>query len=295
MSSNTGSACKIKLNSFDELFGGQEDHTGDVKMIPLSDLHEFHNHPFRVEDDTAMQELVSSIREKGVIHPGICRPDGSGGYEIISGHRRKHACELAGFTEMPFLVRNLTDDEATVLMVDANLQREVIRPSEKACAYLMKQKALAHSGRKMEQTTAEQIGALGGDSGRTVQRYIRLTCLSGNILAYVDAGKISLGAGEALSYLSEDEQSWLEEAMGTLKVCPSLAMANILKESSKNGELVSLASIFQILKKTGNSSPAKKITLQPKKLQQYFTEEYTAEEMEKVIFQLLEEWKKREE
>lgn len=295
--SKAGSAAKVKLNSFDDLFGsGGNTSAGDIRLIPLSELHEFKNHPFRVVDDAAMQELVDSVKEKGVISPGICRPDGAGGYEVISGHRRKHACELAGIGEMPFLVQDIGDDDATVIMVDANLQREEILPSEKAKAYRMKQEAMAHQGRKDDRTTAEMIGEAGGDSGRTVQRYIRLTNLSENLLSCVDAGKIPLGAGEALSYLSEGEQSWLEEAMETLHVYPSTAQANALKEASGNGQLASMASVYLVLKKDASRDRgSQKVILQFGKLKHFFPEAYTAEQIEKVIYQLLEEWRDREE
>lgn len=284
------SAKKIQMASFDDLFGAAE--AGSIRHIPLSQLHSFKNHPFRVQDDAAMQELVESIRTNGVLSPGIARPDGSGGYELVSGHRRKHACELAGLTEMPFVVQELRDDEAAVIMVDANLQREHILPSEKAYAYRMKHEALSHSGKKAEFATADVVGAAGGDSGRTVQRYIRLTELSEGLLAMVDDGSLSLGAGEALSYLTKEEQKWLTEAVESMQMIPSTAQAMVLKAASALGKLTDISSVYALLVKK-ERKPAAKLTLPQKKLSGYFPDSYTAEQMEEVIYGLLEDWSRR--
>lgn len=178
--SKAGSAAKIRLNSYDDLFGGVEMAAGanQVQEIPLSDLYEFKGHPFKVLDDEKMQETVESIKNYGVLMPGIARPRSEGGYEIIAGHRRKHGCELAGLSTMPMLVRDYSDDEATIIMVDTNIQREDILPSEKAKAYAMKYEAMKHQGKKGNVSSLDEVGEAAGESGKTVQRYIWLSRLS---------------------------------------------------------------------------------------------------------------------
>lgn len=174
--SKAGSASKVKINSFDDLFGASQAPAGteQVREIPLSELHEFKGHPFKVLDDEKMQETVESIRNYGVLMPGIARPRAGGGYEIIAGHRRKHGCELAGLSTMPMFVRDYSDDEATVIMVDTNIQREDILPSEKARAYAMKYEAMKHQGKKGSGSSLDEVGEAAGESGKTVQRYIWL-------------------------------------------------------------------------------------------------------------------------
>ena len=207
------SAEKVKLNSFDDLFG--IDETGEtVTSVPLSELHTFKGHPFRVLDDEKMQETVESVKQYGVLMPGIVRPHPEGGYEVIAGHRRWRACELAGLTEMPVIIREMDDDTAVVLMVDTNIQREDILPSEKAKAYRMKYEAMKHQGSKGEKYTADAIGEAAGDSGRTVQRYIRLSELAEELMGYVDENKIPMVVGEKLSYLKAEEQAWVVDAIG---------------------------------------------------------------------------------
>ena len=178
--SKAGSASKVKINSFDDLFGASQAPAGteQVREIPLSELHEFKGHPFKVLDDEKMQETVESIRNYGVLMPGIARPRAGGGYEIIAGHRRKHGCELAGLSTMPMFVRDYSDDEATVIMVDTNIQREDILPSEKARAYAMKYEAMKHQGKKGSGSSLDEVGEAAGESGKTVQRYIWLARLS---------------------------------------------------------------------------------------------------------------------
>ncbi len=285
------SAKKIHVASFDDLFGTEDDAgTGRIQNIPLTQLHSFQGHPFHVQDDDEMRELAASIKEYGVLSPGIARPNRFGdGYEVISGHRRRYACELAGLQEMPFLIQDIGDDEATVVMVDANLQRENILPSEKAYAYKMKFEALSHQGKKAETATAEAVGEAGGDSGRTVQRYIRLTELSERLLSFVDDGRISLGAGEALSYLKQKEQEWLEEAVDTLNIYPSAAQAAMLKAASSAGRLMTQESMYAFLVKKEHKAAAK-ITLPQKKLHTYFPDSYTTEQMEEIIYRLLDDW-----
>ena len=227
-------AGKIKLNSFADIVGG--DDTA-VTEVPLSDLHEFKNHPFRVLDDEKMEETVESIRKNGVLMPGIVRPrlDG-GGYEIIAGHRRKRACELAGLATMPVLIKNYTDDEATVTMVDTNIQREDILPSEKAHAYRMKFDAMKHQGSGGGRTV-ESIGEAAGESGKTVQRYIWLSNLSDTLLGFVDEKKLPIRSGVEISYLTDKEQGWIEEIVGSAGVVITPAQAEKIKGYSQSKEL----------------------------------------------------------
>lgn len=211
MSSNTKtkSASKIKLDSFDDLFGNnttQENMTEQIINVPLTDLHAFKDHPFRVADDEKMEETTESIRQYGVLVPGIARPRAGGGYEIIAGHRRKRGSELAGMAEMPVIVRNYTDDEATIIMVDSNIQREDILPSEKAKAYKMKYEAMKHQGKKSGKSTLEEVGEAAGENAKKVQRYIWLSRLSEKLLAMVDHKKIGFSQGVDLSFLPEEAQ-----------------------------------------------------------------------------------------
>lgn len=198
------SAGKVKLKSFEDLFGAGETAAGEtVTSVPLSQLHTFKGHPFRVADDEKMQETVESVKKYGVLIPGIVRPHPENGYEVVAGHRRWRACELAGLTEMPVIIRDLDDDTAVVIMVDSNIQREDILPSEKAKAYRMKYEAMKHQGSKGEKYTADAIGEAAGDSGRTVQRYIRLSELVQGLLDFVDENRIPMLVGEKLSYLKK--------------------------------------------------------------------------------------------
>ena len=198
-------ADKIKLGGYDALFGETEGE--QIKEVPLSSLHNFNNHPFRVLDDGKMEETVESIRQRGVLVPGIARPRKGGGYEIIAGHRRKHGSELAGKETMPFVVRDYTDDEATVIMVDSNIQREDILPSEKAKAYRMKYDALKHQGKKAGGRTIEEMGEDAGESAKTIQRYLWLSRLSDGLLNLVDRKKLGFMQGVDISFLTEEAQS----------------------------------------------------------------------------------------
>ena len=284
------SAEKVKLNSFDDLFGINE--TGEtVTSVPLSELHTFKGHPFRVLDDEKMQETVESVKQYGVLMPGIVRPYPEGGYEVIAGHRRWRACELAGLTEMPVIIREMDDDTAVVLMVDTNIQREDILPSEKAKAYRMKYEAMKHQGSKGEKYTADAIGEAAGDSGRTVQRYIRLSELAEELLDYVDENKIPMVAGEKLSYLKAGEQAWVVDAIGNSGIFPSKVQAELLKAGSEAGELTE-GKVYAVLvcKEEENVN----VTISAKKIRNYFPVEYSKEQIEDVIYTLLEEWKQKE-
>lgn len=283
------SAEKVKLNSFDDLFG--IDEAGEtVTSVPLSELHTFKGHPFRVLDDEKMQETVESVKKYGVLMPGIVRPYPAGGYEVIAGHRRWRACELAGLTEMPVIIREMDDDTAVVLMVDTNIQREDILPSEKAKAYRMKYEAMKHQGSKGEKYTADAIGEAAGDSGRTVQRYIRLSELAEELLGYVDENKIPMVVGEKLSYLKTEEQAWVVDAIGNSGIFPSKAQAEQLKAGSEAGELTE-GKVYAVLVRKEESV---NVTISAKKIRNYFPVEYSKEQIEDVIYTLLEEWKQKE-
>lgn len=283
------SAEKVKLTSFDDLFGTASLDSGErVTTVPLSQLHTFKDHPFRVSDDEKMQETVESIKQYGVLMPGIVRPYPAGGYEVIAGHRRWRACELAGLSEMPVIIREMDDDTATVIMVDTNIQREDILPSEKAYAYKMKYEALKHQGSKGG-NTAVLVGEAAGDSGRTVQRYIRLAELVRELLDAVDNGKISMMAGERLSYLRKEAQGWVADAVVDCGVYPSKAQAEQLKIMQERGELTE-GRVFAVLIRKEKGSQG--VTISAKKVRDYFPPSYTKTEMEEVIYRLLEQWKK---
>lgn len=286
------SAEKVKLKSFDDLFGtGKAAEEETVVSIPLELLRTFKGHPFRVLDDEKMRETVDSVKEHGVLIPGIVRPRPEGGYEVVAGHRRWRACELAGLDEMPVLIRDLNDDEATIIMVDSNIQREDILPSEKARAYRMKHAAMKHQGSKGDKHTADIIGEAAGDSGRTVQRYIRLSELMRELLDHVDENKISIVAGEKLSYLKREEQEWVAKAIGDSGVFPSKAQAERLKEWSEAGELTEGKAYAALVRKERENV---KVTISAKRIRDYFPNSYSKEQIENVIYELLEDWRQKE-
>ena len=288
-----GSADKIKLSSFDDLFGTQEAGTGteQVQEIPLCELHEFRGHQFKVLDDEKMQETVESIKNYGVLMPGIARPRAEGGYEIIAGHRRRHGCELAGLSTMPMFVRDYTDDEATIIMVDTNIQREDILPSEKARAYSMKYEAMKHQGKKGAGNSLDEVGEAAGESGKTVQRYIWLSRLSDELLEMVDKKKIGLVQGVDISFLTEQAQEWVQIIMEETGTNISTVQSAKLKEYGKKGELT-MPMVRLIL--TEEKPKERKITLKAEKISRYFPEEYSESEIENVIIELLEEWQQNQ-
>ena len=288
-----GSADKIKLSSFDDLFGTQEAGTGteQVQEIPLCELHEFRGHPFKVVDDEKMQETEESIKNYGVLMPGIARPRAEGGYEIIAGHRRRHGCELAGLSTMPMFVRDYTDDEATIIMVDTNIQREDILPSEKARAYSMKYEAMKHQGKKGTGNSLDEVGEAAGESGKTVQRYIWLSRLSDELLEMVDKKKIGLVQGVDISFLTEQAQEWVQVIMEETGTNISTVQSAKLKEYGKKGEL-NMPMVRLIL--TEEKPKERKVTLKAEKISRYFPEEYSESEIENVIIELLEEWQKKQ-
>lgn len=279
-------AGKLKIDSFAEYIDGEDIV---INEIPLEELHEFKGHPFRVLDDEKMAETVESIKAYGVLMPGIVRKRSEGGYEIISGHRRKHACELAGLKTMPVIIREYTDDEAVVAMVDSNIQREEILPSEKAHAYSMKYEAWKHQGREGGHTL-DEIGEAAGESGKTVQRYIWLSNLSENLLELVDDKTITIRVGIEISFLTQKEQAWVEELIEEENVRISDEQAKKIKDYSKDNEL-SKALLSEIL--LAEKVKPRRFVMKNDIISKYFSAETSIEEVEKTVFMLLEEWKKR--
>lgn len=296
---------KLSLTSYDDLFQSSDNRETEqreqIVELPLKQLHPFKNHPFRVRDDEAMARTVESVKEYGVLTPGIARPLPKGGYEIVAGHRRKHACELAGLATMPFIVREMDDDTATILMCDSNLQRENILPSERAFAYKMKLEALRRqAGRPAKNSrqvvgnyeSADLVGKDTGESGRQVQRYIRLTELTPEFLALVDDKKIAFNPAVEMSYLKAEEQSQLLSVMAAQEATPSLSQAQRLKRYSQEGKLSEdvMDAIMSEEKKEVD-----RITLTSDKLKQYFPKSFTPRQMEETIFKLLEQWQQKRE
>ena len=281
-----GTAKNIKFESLDDLFAIPKiDDEQLISMISIEELYPFENHPYRVVDDSKMDELVESIKDNGVLEPAIVRKRSAGGYEIISGHRRKRACELVGIQTMPVFIKELSDDEAAVMMVDANNQREELLFSEKAWAYRIKHEALKHQGKKKDINSSEQIGMSVGESGRHIKRYIRLTYLIKGILDLVDEGKIKFLAGERLSYLDKEEQEILLQYINANGVYPSTEIAAKLKQLSMDGDLTELALEQTLLnRKKENRS----ITMSAKTLRKYFSDDVSIEEIEQIIIELLE-------
>ena len=285
------SAEKIKLTSYDDLFGSSEVTAGEkVVSVPIRLFHTFKDHPFRVLDDEKMQETVESVKRYGILMPGIVRPYGDGEYEMVAGHRRWRACELAGMEEMPVIIREMDDDTATVIMVDTNIQREDILPSEKAHAYKMKYEAMKHQGSKGEKHTADLVGEAAGESGRTVQRYIRLSFLISRLLDYVDNKRLSMKAGEKLSFLTVEEQEWVLEAIDNAVLTVTDKQAELFKNHSREKTL-NQGIIYSVLLQKKEAEI--KVTLSAKKVRSYFPPAYTKEQVEEVIYTLLEQWRKK--
>ena len=291
----------INLKGYDDLFSTEESRAEAqqerVQEIPLSELHPFEGHPFRVVDDEEMAKTVESVKEYGVLTPAIVRPDPYGGYEIISGHRRHHASELAGKETMPVIVRDLDDDAAIILMVDSNLQRETLLPSERAFAYRMKMDAIKHQGKSTSPQLAaksrsdDEVGQKEGISGDTVRRYIRLTELIPELLDMVDNGQIKFNPAVELSYLAKEEQKDFLEAMDYAQAAPSLSQAQRIKKLAQSGEctLDAMCEIMNEIKK----GELDRVTFKTDSLRKYFPKSYTSKQMEDKIIQLLEQWQKK--
>ena len=301
------SAKNIVLKSVDDIFQTEENRADAqrerVQEIPLDQLKPFRNHPFKVRDDQRMLDTVDSIREYGVLVPAIARPDPEGGYELISGHRRKRGCEMAGLQTMPVIIRDLDDDAAVLVMVDSNIQREELLPSERAFAYRMKLEAIervkAHDRKKSGQVVPDfqgkrstEIVADGtGESYKQVQRYIRLTELIPELLDMVDERKLAFNPAVEVSYLKRDEQRMLLEAMDAEQTTPSLSQAQRLKKFSQEGRLTEEA--MSAIMSEEKKSDMDKVTLRSDTLHKYFPKSYTPKQMEQTIIRLLDVWQKQ--
>ncbi len=298
------SAKNIVLKSVDDIFQTEENRADAqrerVQEIPLDQLKPFKNHPFKVRDDQRMLDTVDSIREYGVLVPAIARPDPEGGYELISGHRRKRGCEMAGLQTMPVIIRDLDDDAAVLVMVDSNIQREELLPSERAFAYKMKLEALKHQGARMDLTSCqvgtklradEKLAESVNESARTVQRFIRLTELISELLDMVDERKLAFNPAVEVSYLKRDEQRMLLEAMDAEQTTPSLSQAQRLKKFSQEGRLTEEA--MSAIMSEEKKSDMDKVTLRSDTLRKYFPKSYTPKQMEQTIIKLLDVWQKQ--
>ena len=299
------SAKKIELASVDDLFsteeGRQDAKLEKIQEIPLSELHPFKNHPFKVKDDEAMMETADSIKQYGVLVPAIARLDPEGGYELVAGHRRHRASELAEKETMPVIVRDLDDDAATIIMVDSNLQRESLLPSERAFAYKMKLEAVKHQGARTDltsrqlgeksQTSIQKVADQAGESQRQVQRYIRLTELIPELMDMVDEKKIALNPAYELSFLKKEEQVDLLDAMDSEQATPSLSQAQRLKKYSQEGHLT--LDMMRVIMGEEKKSDLDRVTFTSDTLRKYFPKSYTPARMQETIIKLLEAWQKK--
>ena len=301
------SAKKIELASVDDLFsteeGRQDAKLEKIQEIPLSELHPFRNHPFKVKDDEAMMETADSIKQYGVLVPAIARPDPEGGYELVAGHRRHRASELADKETMPVIVRDLDDDAATIIMVDSNLQRESLLPSERAFAYKMKLDAMKHQGERVDLTcsqvgnklegkkSSEILAEQVGQSKNQIFRYIRLTELIPELLDMVDEKKIALNPAYELSFLKKEEQVDLLDAMDSEQATPSLSQAQRLKKYSQEGHLT--LDMMRVIMGEEKKSDLDRVTFTSDTLRKYFPKSYTPQRMQETIIKLLEAWQKK--
>ncbi len=299
------SAKKIELASVDDLFsteeGRQDAKLEKIQEIPLSELHPFRNHPFKVKDDEAMMETADSIKQYGVLVPAIARPDPEGGYELVAGHRRRRASELAEKETMPVIIRDLDDDAATIIMVDSNLQRESLLPSERAFAYKMKLEAVKHQGARTDltsrqvgeksQTSIQKVADQAGESQRQVQRYIRLTELIPELMDMVDEKKVALNPAYELSFLKKEEQVDLLDAMDSEQATPSLSQAQRLKKYSQEGHLT--LDMMRVIMGEEKKSDLDRVTFTSDTLRKYFPKSYTPQRMQETIIKLLEQWQRK--
>lgn len=302
MAAKKSSVSKIKLKGVDTLFGIEESEQDGVQEVRLSELKPFEDHPFRVIRDEKMEDLIESISEHGVLVPGLARPNTKGQerYELIAGHRRKFACQELQLATMPILIRDLTDDEAIVAMVDSNIQREKLLYSEKAFAYRMKYEALKRQGNRSDRTlvqlepklekrwAAELVGKEVGENISAIKRYIRLTYLEKELLGLVDKGKLAFTVGVELSYLKRSEQQCLLAFMNEIGMMPQGIQARKMKETSREKGLGEEA-IRKIMLKP--KAGFEKMNISGKKLREYFPADYSQKQIEEIIFHLLEEWK----
>ena len=299
------SAKKIELASVDDLFSTEESRQDEqlekIQEIPLSELHPFKDHPFKVKDDDAMIETADSIKKYGVLVPAIARPLPDGGYELVAGHRRRRASELAGKETMPVIVRDLDDDAATIIMVDSNLQRENLLPSERAFAYKMKLEAIKHQGARTDLTSVQveqklsardQVAKEAGErSGIQVKLYVRWTDLIPELLDMVDEKKIAFNPAYELSFLKTDEQQMLVETMDYQQATPSLSQAQRMKKFSQEGKLSE--DVMLAIMSEEKKADLDKVTLSSDTLRKYFPKSYTPAKMQETIIKLLEQWQKK--
>ena len=301
------SAKKIELASVDDLFsteeGRQDAKLEKIQELPLSELHPFKNHPFKVKDDEAMMETADSIKQYGVLVPAIARPDPEGGYELVAGHRRHRASELAEKETMPVIVRDLDDDAATIIMVDSNLQRESLLPSERAFAYKMKLDAMKHQGERVDLTcsqvgnklegkkSSEILAEQVGQSKNQIFRYIRLTELIPELMDMVDEKKIAMNPAYELSFLKKEEQVDLLDAMDSEQATPSLSQAQRLKKYSQEGHLT--LDMMRVIMGEEKKSDLDRVTFTSDTLRKYFPKSYTPQRMQETIIKLLEAWQKK--
>ena len=295
----------VALKGFDDIFSTeesrQEEKHEQIRQIPINELFPFKEHPFKVLDDDAMQRTVESVAQYGVLAPLIARPRAEGGYEIISGHRRQHAAELAGLETLPVIVREMSDDAAVILMVDSNLQREHILPSERAFAYKMKLEALKNQGARSDLTSdqvgqklwsVEQVASDAGESKTQIQRFIRLTNLVPELLDLVDEKKISFNPAVELSYLDEKQQRDFLEAMNDTQNAPSLSQAIRLKKLAQEGKFTYEAA-FAVMGEA-KKDELDKVVIKNDTLKKYFPRSYTPKQMEDTIIKLLEQWQRKQ-
>ena len=299
------SSVNASLSSYDDIFSTeesrQEEQREQVRQIPIGELFPFKNHPFKVLDDDSMSDTVESVKQYGVLSPLIARPRPKGGYEIISGHRRQHAAELAGLETLPVIVRQMDDDAAIILMVDSNLQREHILPSERAFAYKMKLDAIKNQGTRSDLTSTqvvsklrsnEQLGAENNQSRETVRRFIRLTNLIPELLDMVDEKKIAFNPAVELSYLDEAQQRDFLEAMNDTQNAPSLSQAQRLKKLAQEGHF-SYDVAFAVMGEE-KKDELDKVVIKNDTLRKYFPRSYTPKQMEDTIIKLLEQWQRKQ-
>lgn len=287
---------RIVLSSYDDMFGGNSSEEvklpaidGELIQVPLSELHTFENHPFSVLDDEKMEEMVESVKKHGVLVPGLARPRDKGGFEIISGHRRHHASLLAGKDTMPMIIKNCSDDEAVIIMVDANIQREDILPSEKAKAYSMKYNAMKHQG-VSGGMTLDSMAEASGENSKMIQRYVWLSRLTDNLLKLVDEKKLGFGQGVDISFLPEEMQCWVYDLIISTKCNISGVQSAQIKELYKNGSLTPVV-LADLLKQ--EKSKERKVVFNSKKLDSYFAPDMSSGDIESLIISLLEEWKRK--
>ena len=298
------SSVNASLSSYDDIFSTeesrQEEQREQVQQIPIGELFPFKNHPFKVLDDDSMSDTVESVKQYGVLSPLIARPRPKGGYEIISGHRRQHAAELAGLETLPVIVRQMDDDAAIILMVDSNLQREHILPSERAFAYKMKLEALKYQGLRSDLTSVQVgqklnardvVAKESGNSAIQVQRFIRLTALIPDLLNLVDEKKVAFNPAVELSYLKTEEQVLLLDAMESEQTTPSLSQAQRLKKFSQEGKLS--VDVMRAIMSEEKKPEMDKVIFTSAKLRQYFPKSYTPKKMEETIIKLLEQWQRK--